>query len=59
MTIIQKLIKASGKTQVEISKILNVPESRISEYKRNRTQIPFDKVKLWCEKLKIDLKDII
>ena len=59
MTIIEKMIKESGKTQAEIARILNVPRQRVGEYKRGEKEIPFNKVEDWCKKIGVDLKKII
>ena len=58
-TIVQKIIEASKLSQKEMAVKLDEPESRISEYKKGKVEIPFTKVVCWCNTLNVNLKKLI
>jgi len=58
-TIVQKIIEASKLSQKQMALKLDVPESRISEYKKGKVEIPFTKVVDWCNTLNVNLKKLI
>lgn len=58
MNEVQKLIKLSGLTQLEIASRVNTPPARITEYKNCKHEIKVKKLKEWCEILKIDIKEL-
>lgn len=58
MNEVEKLVLISKKTGKELAPILKTTETRISEYKNNKRAIPLQKLKNWCEILKIDIKEL-
>ena len=56
MNEVVKLIALTGLSQAKISRKLNIPRQRITEYKNGKHEITVSKLKLWCEKLEIDIK---
>lgn len=56
---IQNLLKLFGGTQKEMGAALGVTQPRISEYINGKKNITVKRLKLWCDILKIDIKDVI
>ena len=54
---IQKLKKYLGiKTDYELAKILNVPQSTVARYSKGNTSISLDKLNEFCEKENIEIE---
>lgn len=56
---IQKLLQIYGGTQKEMSAALGVPQPRISEYINGKKNITVKRLREWCNKLNIDIKDVV
>lgn len=56
---IQNLLKLFGDTQKEMGAALDATQPRISEYINGKKNITVKRLKLWCDILKIDIKDVI
>ena len=52
----QKLLQLYGGTQTQMSAVLGVPQSRISEYITGKKNITVKRLKQWCEILNIGIK---
>lgn len=55
---IKKLIELSGLSQKELAEKLETKGARISEYKTGKRGITLEKLKDWCNKLNIDIKEL-
>ena len=53
---VAKLLQLYGGTQTQMSAVLGVPQSRISEYINGKKNITVKRLKQWCEILNIDIK---
>lgn len=56
---VKKLLKLTGLSQKDLADKVGVPAPRISEYVNGKYQIKLDRLKKWCEILKIDIKKVI
>lgn len=56
---VQKLIELFNGSQKEMAAKLGTTQSRISEYKKGKHAITVEKLRNWCDILKIDIKDVI
>lgn len=56
---VQKLLDLTGLSQKELADKVGIPAPRISEYVNGKYRIRLDRLKEWCEILKIDIKKVI
>lgn len=59
ITIIDILVRLSGKEQKEIAQIIGVTESTISDAKTGKRDIAFGKFVMWCKLLDVNPYNVI
>ncbi len=56
---VKKLLILYGGSQKEMAAVLSVTQPRISEYINGKKHITVKRLREWCNKLNIDIKDVV
>ena len=55
----RRLFEIFGGSQKEFGKLLGVPQSQISIYVNGRVSISVNKLREYCDKVGVDIKEVI
>lgn len=54
-----RLFEIFGGSQNEFGKLLGIPQSRVSTYVNGRVSISVNKLREYCDKVGVDIKEVI